>query len=154
MKKGIELIAEERQEQIEKHDRTVEEDVIFNTKGQLSVAAGILSQQFIPEGMYLIPKEWNEIIWIKMLGVGMPKNLVLREIFGIILSLAYILVIPPWFSKAFKAGRELFNNLGATRYYIFMFLVLMMTSLPIKMVLRWLFSLKYIVALPEWELNL
>lgn len=96
----------------------------------------------------------SEIIWIKMLGVGLPKNLVVREIFGIILSLAYIIVIPPWFSKATKAGRELFLNLGATRYYIFMFLVLMMTSLPIKMVLRWLFSLKYIVALPEWELNL
>jgi hypothetical protein len=96
----------------------------------------------------------SEIIWIKMLGVGLPKNLVVREIFGIILSLAYITLIPPWAAKATKTGRELFQNLGATRYYIFMFLVLMMTSLPIKMVLRWLFSLKYIVALPEWELNL
>ena len=96
----------------------------------------------------------SEIIWIKMLGVGLPKNLVVREIFGIILSLAYIIVIPPWAAKATKAGRKLLLDLGATRYYIFMFLVLMMTSLPIKMLLRWLFSLKYIVALPEWELNL
>lgn len=96
----------------------------------------------------------SEIIWIKMLGTGLPKNLVVREIFGIILSLAYISLIPPWFAKATKAGRGLIETLGCTRYYIFMFLVLMMTSLPIKMVLRWLFSLKYIVALPEWELNL
>lgn len=96
----------------------------------------------------------SEIIWIKMLGVGLPKNLVVREIFGIIISLAYIIVIPPWAAKATKAGRKFFQELGATRYYIFMFLVLMMTSLPIKMLLRWLFSLKYIVALPEWELNL
>lgn len=96
----------------------------------------------------------SEIIWIKMLGVGLPKNLVFREIFGIILSLAYIFVIPPWVARATKTGRDLFLSLGTTRYYIFMFLLLMMTSLPIKMILRWLFSLKYIVALPEWELNL
>ncbi|MBC7541061.1 MAG: cytochrome C [Bacteriovorax sp.] len=96
----------------------------------------------------------SEIIWIKMLGTGLPKNLVVREIFGIILSLSYIIVIPPWAAKATKAGRKLIQDLGVTRYYIFMFLVLMMTSLPIKMILRWLFSLKYIVALPEWELNL
>ena len=34
------------------------------------------------------------------------------------------------------------------------FLALSMASLPIKMVLRWLFDLKYIIALPELELNL
>jgi hypothetical protein len=96
----------------------------------------------------------SEIIWIKILGIGLPKNLVVREIFGIISSLAYILVIPPWVAKATTAGKKLFSDLGAIRYYIFMFLVLSMTSLPIKMILRWLFSLKYIVALPEWELNL
>lgn len=96
----------------------------------------------------------SEIIWIKILGVGLPKNLIVREIFGIILSLGYIILIPPWAARATKAGRNLFLSLGATRYYIFMFLLLMMTSLPIKMVLRWLISLKYIVALPEWELNL
>ena len=96
----------------------------------------------------------SEIIWIKTLGVGLPKNLVLREIFGIILSLAYIVIIPPWLAKATRVGRDLIQNVGAIRYYIFMFLVLMTMSLPIKMILRWLFSLKYIVALPEWELNL
>jgi hypothetical protein len=96
----------------------------------------------------------SEFIWIKGLGVGLPKNLVLREIFGIILSIAYITVIPPWFAKATKVGRDLINDIGSIRYYIFMFLILMTMSLPIKMVLRWLFSLKYIVALPEWELNL
>ncbi len=96
----------------------------------------------------------SEIIWIKTLGIGLPKNLVVREIFGIILSLAYIVIIPPWFAKATRVGRNLFKDVGAIRYYIFMFLILMTMSLPIKMILRWLFSLKYIVALPEWELNL
>jgi len=96
----------------------------------------------------------SEIIWIKMLNVGLPKNLILREIFGIVLFLAYISIIPGWAAKATKYGRKLIQDMGSIRYYIFMFLFLMMMTLPIKMILRWLFSLKYIVALPEWELNL
>lgn len=36
---GAELIAQERKEQIEKHNRSVEDDVRFNVKGQLIDAA-------------------------------------------------------------------------------------------------------------------
>ena len=35
-----------------------------------------------------------------------------------------------------------------------MFLLLCMFSLPIKMVLRWTFNLKYIVAIPEYFFNI
>jgi hypothetical protein len=73
---------------------------------------------------------------------------------GIVLTLAYVGIIPVWVQKATTLGRKFYNDMGAIRYYIFMFLFITMMSLPIKMVLRWLFSLKYIVALPEWELNL
>jgi hypothetical protein len=31
--------------------------------------------------------------------------------------------------------------------------MLLMLSLPIKMVLRWMFNLKYIVSIPEFSLN-
>ncbi len=34
------------------------------------------------------------------------------------------------------------------------FLFLMMMSLPIKMLLRWIFNLKYIVAIPEIFFNI
>lgn len=96
----------------------------------------------------------SEFIWIKGLGTGMPKNLVVREIFGIILTIAYVGFIPVWVARATDMGRKFYKDMGAIRYYIFMFLFVTMMSLPIKMFLRWLFSLKYIVALPEWELNL
>ena len=43
MKTGIELIAEERQEQIEKHGRSIERDVKENDNYQLSNAAGLLA---------------------------------------------------------------------------------------------------------------
>jgi hypothetical protein len=95
----------------------------------------------------------SEFLWIKWLNSPMPKNMFVREILGIILVGIYMIGIPAVSLKWAKA-REVFNNLGAIRYYIFVFLVIGMASLPIKMVLRWLFNLKYIVALPELELNL
>lgn len=51
---GIELIGQERKEQIEKHGRTIEHDIIINDKGQLIDAViGILDEHVehkIPEG--------------------------------------------------------------------------------------------------------
>ena len=82
----------------------------------------------------------------------MPKNLIVREIFGIILTFLYLSALPPLLKS--KWGQKLIDNIGMIRYYVVIFLVLGMTSLPIKMVLRWTISLKYLVALPEWELNL
>lgn len=108
--------------------------------------------------LHKIVAEYNinlsEFIWVKGLGIGMPKNLIVREIFGIILTFAYVIAIPLLVAKKTAFGKKLFLDMGSIRYYIFMFLFVTMMSLPIKMFLRWLFSLKYIVALPEWELNL
>lgn len=58
MKTGIELIAEERQEQIEKHGRTVENDVFYNSQGQLKQAIMMLIANlgFINQGLQM-PKE-------------------------------------------------------------------------------------------------
>lgn len=95
----------------------------------------------------------SEFIWVKGLNTSMPKNLVVREIFGIIISIGYFFLLPP-LSTLTKKGKEIIAGVGYMRYYIFIFLLVAMTSLPIKMILRWLFGLKYIIALPEWELNL
>jgi hypothetical protein len=37
---------------------------------------------------------------------------------------------------------------------VFANLVLFMAALPIKMVLRWSFNLKYLVTIPEWFFNI
>ncbi|ATH09456.1 hypothetical protein BIY24_01030 [Halobacteriovorax marinus] len=95
----------------------------------------------------------SEYIWIKILNVPMPKNIIVREIFGIIATVAYMVVLP-LASLKLKLCKDLYEKSGAIRYYIFIFLFIIMMSLPIKMVLRWLINLKYIIALPEWELNL
>lgn len=95
----------------------------------------------------------SEFLWVKWLDMPMPGNMYVRETLGIILTLFYICALPPMIAMT-KWGKKFIENSGQLRYYIFIFLVLGMTSLPIKMVLRWLFSLKYIIALPELELNL
>ncbi len=53
-----------------------------------------------------------------------------------------------------KWGKGFLERMGSIRYYFMIFLMLGMMSLPIKMYLRWFFNLKYIISMPEFELNL
>jgi hypothetical protein len=66
--------------------------------------------------------------------------------------LAYLMVLPPL--MAATIFRNFYARLGFLRYMVFAHLVLMMAALPIKMVLRWSFSLKYFVGIPEWFFNI
>jgi hypothetical protein len=95
----------------------------------------------------------SEYFWIKIFNTPMPKSLILREMPGIIITFIYLAVIPPMVGAS-NFGKKIIEKAGQIRFYIFVMLILGMTSLPIKMILRWLFDLKYIIALPEWELNL
>ena len=45
-------------------------------------------------------------------------------------------------------------KLGPWRYSVFVILLLSMIALPIKMILRWIFNLKYIIAMPEIFFNI
>jgi hypothetical protein len=95
----------------------------------------------------------SEIFWIKAFNMGLPKNMIIREMPGIIVTGLYFAVIP-FAIRNHPKVKDLLANCGMIRYYVLVFLMLSMSSLPIKMILRWLFGLKYIVALPELELNL
>ena len=95
----------------------------------------------------------SEFFWVKLFQTAMPKNIILREWPGILLSGIYIFLLPPLIARS-KRGQKVIEGCGKIRFTIVTVLALVMLSLPIKMVLRWAFSLKYIVALPEWELNL
>ncbi len=77
MKTGIELIAEERQEQIEKHGRTVQSDIDFNKENQLisGIMLMVSSLGFLKAGIEmpkeafedLRPEGWGREICWKML---------------------------------------------------------------------------------------
>jgi len=94
----------------------------------------------------------SEIVWIKGLSMALPKNIFIREIFGLILTGAYLIGGAVLLTK--KWGVSYIERMGNIRYYIMIFLILGMMSLPIKMYLRWFFNLKYIIAMPEFEFNL
>ena len=47
-----------------------------------------------------------------------------------------------------------YAKLGAARFYVTVMLFLMMMSLPLKMLARWIFNLKYVVAIPEIFFNI
>jgi hypothetical protein len=43
--------------------------------------------------------------------------------------------------------------MGEHRFMIMAYLLLIMAALPMKMYMRWLFNLKYIIAIPEFFFN-
>ncbi|HUY34831.1 MAG TPA: hypothetical protein VMV69_18945 [Pirellulales bacterium] len=106
----------------------------------------------------------SQFFWIGFLKSSMPKApegsgdllqfgyILLRESLGIILVLAYFIFLPPAmvFIPFFK---RMFVKLGFIRYMVMANLLLLMATLPIKMVLRWTLTLKYIISIPEYFLN-
>jgi hypothetical protein len=95
----------------------------------------------------------SEIFWLRWLGrslQGMP--ILVRELPGIVLVLAYLLVLPPLLARTIM--RPFFIRMGFIRFFLLVTLLQFMAALPIKMVLRWVFNLKYIVAIPEYFFNI
>lgn len=84
--------------------------------------------------------------------IGQKYSWFVRELPGIILTLAYFMVIPPLLAKT--VFRKFFMKMGFLRYMLLMTLILFMASLPLKMVLRWTLNLKYIVYIPEFFFNI
>ena len=75
-----------------------------------------------------------------------------REWLGIVLVGAYLVVLPVILrATVFK---RMYENMGLIRYVLMVMHLLLMALMPIKMVLRWLFNLKYFIYLPEFNANL
>ena len=100
----------------------------------------------------LVNVNLSEYIWMRGFRTGLPSNWFVREIFGILLVLAYVFVLPVVLAKT--AFKTYYEKMGGPRFYVGAFLFLMMMSLPIKMLLRWVFNLKYIVGIPEFFFNI
>ncbi len=105
----------------------------------------------------LVNVHLSEIIWIKLLGVGLPSNWVLRESFGILLVVLYLFVLPVALVKLKWTRRwfgRFYAKMGPARYYTGITLFLIMLALPIKMFCRWVFNLKYFVHIQEFFFNI
>ncbi|HUP44394.1 MAG TPA: hypothetical protein VM779_02670 [Thermoanaerobaculia bacterium] len=93
----------------------------------------------------------SELVWVKLLAMPLPKLWFIREAPGLLVVLAYV-ALPPLLAAG--PFRRFYLKMGAPRYYVGAMLFLIMLSLPIKMVLRWLFNLKYIVNIQEIFFNI
>lgn len=100
----------------------------------------------------LVNVDLSDYIWVRLLGMGRPDNILIREMFGFMAVIGYFLIPPLLLAKTIF--KDFYKNLGPARYHLTVFLLLAMTSLPIKMVLRWTLNLKYIIGIPEYFFNI
>jgi hypothetical protein len=102
----------------------------------------------------------SEYVWVKALNTGLPGNMLIRELPGILLVGFYVFVLPGLLASRHRLVglpiglRKYYEKMGPWRYSVFVLLLLSMIALPIKMVLRWTLNMKYIVAMPEIFFNI
>jgi hypothetical protein len=104
-----------------------------------------------------------QMFWVNLLDRPLPRApqgaggltqvayILLRESPGLVLLGAYLLLLPPLL--AVTVFRSFFAKMGFVRYMLMANLMLLMFSLPLKMILRWTLNLKYLVSIPEFSLN-
>jgi len=107
----------------------------------------------------------SEMFWLNLMHSSLPiapagadgltkvGYIFLREWLGFAVVLGYFFLLPPVMARM-PFFSKFFNRMGFIRYMVFANLMLWMAALPIKMVLRWAFNLKYIIAIPEWFFNI
>lgn len=94
----------------------------------------------------------SEYFWNYMLGMPTPSSPLVREVVGIAFTAFWCLALPVILAKTVM--KKLYMQMGAIRFYIMAFHFVILAMLPLKMVLRWLFTMKYFVNLPEFNMNL
>ncbi len=106
----------------------------------------------------------SQYFWILGMNEALPKApvgsnglvqlfyIIEREWLGIVLVLSYLVLLPPLL--AVTVFRKFYLKMGFLRFMIMSNLLLVMMLLPIKMALRWTVNMKYIIAIPEYFLNL
>jgi hypothetical protein len=105
----------------------------------------------------------SDVFWHDVMHTSLPKApagssgltefgfIIWRELPGILIVLGYFIALPP--IMAVTVLRKFYQKMGFIRYMVLANLLLFMMALPIKMVLRWSFNLKYLIAIPEYFLN-
>jgi len=100
----------------------------------------------------------SEYFWVVWLSRPMPEtatdglarlgDILWRESFGLVLVAGYFVVLPIVLGRTWL--RRFRTDLGRLRYWIMVLLLLLMLTLPVKMILRWTFHLSYVVSMPEY----
>jgi Cytochrome b(C-terminal)/b6/petD len=100
----------------------------------------------------LVNVNLSEYFWAKWFHTRLPDNPLIRELPGLLFFGGYLVLLPGILAKTVL--KKFFNELGFARYSIMVMLLLFMGTLPLKMLLRWFFNLKYFIAMPEYFFNI
>ena len=105
----------------------------------------------------------SEYFWVSWLGRPLPEadanvgfglragHAIWREFPGTAFLGVYFLALPPLLGRTLLRSTR--RALGTCRYWIVAWLLLLMLTLPLKMVLRWTLNISYLVSMPEFLLN-
>ena len=105
----------------------------------------------------------SEYFWVMLLGRGLPQVpadggvavraacILWREIAGLVFMAVYFVALPPLMGRTVL--RKFRREMGRGRYLVMAVLLLLMMTLPLKMILRWTLNLSYVVSIPEYSLN-
>jgi hypothetical protein len=103
----------------------------------------------------------SEWFWRYLLGrtasidgenAGSTATVLLRESPGIVLLSLYYFLLPLLLLRT--RWRTVHREMGTFGYVAFMFLLLTMFLIPLKMLFRWVFDVSYLVSIPIWNFNL
>jgi hypothetical protein len=108
----------------------------------------------------------SEYFWVWMLNTSRPAApdgagflsrfgyILLRELPGILLLAVCFIGVPSALAARTRFFHGLYAKMGPLKYVLMMFLLILMVLLPLKMIAKWTIHLSYIVAIPEYMLNL
>jgi cytochrome b/b6/petD-like protein len=110
-------------------------------------------QEWDPHKVVALTNVNLNLFLAQRLGIDALRDTVVAAIFGLGLIGAYYSIgVAFWFWKSKKS--PVLQELGPIRYGLTAFLFLTMMALPVKMILRWTFNIKYILVLPWIGLNI
>ncbi len=99
----------------------------------------------------MVNVDLSTYFWVMLLDMPRPDSILMREAPGIIALLGFFTVVPLLAAKT--VFKRYFEEAGPVRFHIFMHLMCWFLLMPMKMLLRWTVSLKYIVGIPEYFFN-
>src|SRR6185369_6881100 len=94
----------------------------------------------------------SELFWVKLLKTALPTFWLIRELPGIFLLTLYMGLLPPLLARTVL--RRFYEKMGPMRFFVGVNLFLIMFAVPVKMYLRWIFNLKYILNIQEFSFNI
>jgi len=104
----------------------------------------------------------SDAFWIFLRKTALPNrdtnplpflpHWLVREWIGFLMVGGYLMILPALLRATVL--KKLYEQMGSIRYSVMVILLLFMALMPIKMVLRWTFNLKYFIYLPEFNSNL